>query len=1218
MDSGLVRKEIGFGGVVFLFFFLVVVALLLALLSPSVEAYLPPVINLTGDNASNYLQDFETYGLGHDWGFNNGASGTANTDVCKLNGCYNFSNKTRGTGNHDRLNMSSNNFTVGNGFTFAAWVWHNTSIDGSNSQGYFFFGNDDANNEWYMEQGTSGDHPTFRAANGSVDATAGAGDIDTSRVWVWKVVVYDGVNGLLYTYADNVMTLNSSENFGDLNHSVSDDVWLGVSKSNIDLYGYMDEILIWNSTLTPSELTEIYNSQRFGTPPTRDLYISNLTKSGDIWNVSVSNWGTSASGIFNVTWKLDGSTVCINQSATLTTGQVGTFLCNLSGTGTDKIDLYIDLEGSVVEDDESNNNISFPLIRNSRPFLTPDVNTTWMAANPSTPGEDAWQSHKTFVSENFTLSWTADNLDPRGKKAWENAVGCYINNYNYSANDACQYAMNHLQGWLNGTISVSDISAGSTQNTWGIGHVALTYDLMYNNLTTLERQVFGKRLNDICADMMYNSHQVYLDTQTQTFGNGKMFGSLVTLSCLAGNGVDDDNPVAMYYPSDAKIAYSSGDEFLRRSERATKGLQADRVGEGILYSNYGMFNLARVLWWVKDTGYFVYNESDIDGALLGFLNYFLRFDSQNGADISDNTQYSKFYTFGDSHPYDELGEDNIVGADVLTIMSLLTSNQTLKDAVKTIREWQYRNESAVAYIRPMAGIFYDSIAWNEANNMSVSQLSSAFDAVYRGPTWDYVYYRPTRNYINDTVIIVDGGDIPSEGHPNSEFDIFVSSLGVDWVSYPYVPYEDDVRSEWFGNTLTLQNSTATGYIGLGVTTPALNQIYGGAAEPTTACYPSCNYMPDGYRGTLDEYGNFSSGFVAKMTAKYTNTDVDPYRKVIVQDYGTYGFLIEHVRVNRTTSGYTGLSIININESINSTITGTDLLLMQRGNSNKHYEVEVLYNDSSIYLWKWANNTRASDSKTSFGGLNVTYARYEWYSDNATDWDLVLLHHWYLGSEPSYTVFNNGTDFGYNNGSANISLNLGETDWYTLDAGEEAGSPPDTTPPTWSQSPINQSTYNNTLPLYDLNATDDTAISQYHINDTTNFNITSLTGIVGVITRIPGNYSLNVSVNDTSNNILTSVFNWEIKEYIITPPAATNISDVKAACNDASEGLGKLGIQLGTIAVVVILLFIVGGLYGLGTGSIDLDSGMLKTLAITIIVLAVAIAVGLSIIGGTCV
>lgn len=86
------------------------------------------------------------------------------------------------------------------------------------------------------------------------------------------------------------------------------------------------------------------------------------------------------------------------------------------------------------------------------------------------------------------------------------------------------------------------------------------------------------------------------------------------------------------------------------------------------------------------------------------------------------------------------------------------------------------------------------------------------------------------------------------------------------------------------------------------------------------------------------------------------------------------------------------------------------------------------------------------------------------------------------------------------------------------------SPPDSKAPTWDEIPANQTISTSELFSTDFNATDISGISAYFINDTFNFTIDNTTGILTNLSLLQEtNYYINVSVNDTFNNINSTIF-----------------------------------------------------------------------------------------------
>ena len=99
--------------------------------------------------------------------------------------------------------------------------------------------------------------------------------------------------------------------------------------------------------------------------------------------------------------------------------------------------------------------------------------------------------------------------------------------------------------------------------------------------------------------------------------------------------------------------------------------------------------------------------------------------------------------------------------------------------------------------------------------------------------------------------------------------------------------------------------------------------------------------------------------------------------------------------------------------------------------------------------------------------------------------------------------------------------------------------PDSVAPTWVTIPVDQNTVKGAPFFYDVNATDNVAIAQYFINDTANFNIDAVTGVITNASVLElGEYFLNISVNDTSGNILSEVITITVLPDSVAPTWVT--------------------------------------------------------------------------------
>lgn len=103
---------------------------------------------------------------------------------------------------------------------------------------------------------------------------------------------------------------------------------------------------------------------------------------------------------------------------------------------------------------------------------------------------------------------------------------------------------------------------------------------------------------------------------------------------------------------------------------------------------------------------------------------------------------------------------------------------------------------------------------------------------------------------------------------------------------------------------------------------------------------------------------------------------------------------------------------------------------------------------------------------------------------------------------------------------------------------------DTTPPYFTDgTPTNQTIDNVTALSYDVNASDETALSGFIIDDTTNFTINFASGLLTNKTQLKvGYHPINVTINDTSNNKNSTVMSVNVTEAVLdtcTCPGAGN-------------------------------------------------------------------------------
>jgi len=975
-----------------------------------------------GNDDAGFHTDFSKVGT---------ATCISDLDVCKWYGCLNLS-----VDGSDYLSGSSA-FTLTDDLSVVFWVYPTQAITGSSSQGFYAVGVDNGN-FLYSEEGDYGLNTKWDAVNGEVGSSIGSSFGSQTGVWTHYAIVYNGTRYIVYQ--NGVEVENEADAFGNLNYSISSLITVGLGK--IDAVGYMDEFKIYNNSLNATEVLSLYDDQRAGTPPELDLIVESisvddslnvmydfsssvnaLNLSGTIpLSYSIKNTGIlNDSGSFNVTVYVNDVVICDDRT-TLTKGQTKSFTCQLAKSeafisGYVKVDSYSEITESAYSGGDDDNNVY--LIHydmRAHPKIIPPINITYVSNSGNALAYNVYTTFLNFVSDNFNPSWSASSVDPRGKKGYENALSCMLSGYSVS-DTACTYAWNHLEGWL---VDVSDWGevADDVQAYHDTHFVAATYDIMFPNMTKVQADKYSVGLMNICTDLFgMNNVRPDLDDALVFAGNGKGFGSGMAYPCLAVLGEVDSNPSSYYVRDDFTTATSTVTGWLTRVDRHLMGdMNGSGMPEGYLYWNYALYHLVGLLYYDQQTdimGITSLRQEDICGRGESLIYYYLD-NTYNGQTIrGDQNNNARFLSFGDTHSYDDIGEMDIVGASLVTQLALLCDDADIKSALYSIRDLLRSDGSSEGqYRKPLDDIYFYELLEKSSTPMSQANLESKFFFEYED-AWGKAIFRDGYDYENDTVVVVDGGDMPSFGHPNAEFDLTVYALGEPFLDQPQVPNEDDVRSERWHNTLSFSDSTANGY--LGTSTPcgyALNQYYGGATSPSVLDYPDGTYMSDSCRGvTSDYFGKVGLIGGVKMAQPYLGATGIPTRKILMYD----DVILDYYDVTRSSSGLIQFNWLNIYDEFVPTISTTDLSFARVGNGKK-YELSVLDSTLSLSLSGGDTDVVASKRKTDAPNLNVNYSHYRHYG-TGTSADTLFLHHWYDTTDTTTTAkVTAGDDIGVKIGS----------------------------------------------------------------------------------------------------------------------------------------------------------------------------------------------------------
>ncbi|MBT6774591.1 hypothetical protein HOA91_04430 [Candidatus Woesearchaeota archaeon] len=105
---------------------------------------------------------------------------------------------------------------------------------------------------------------------------------------------------------------------------------------------------------------------------------------------------------------------------------------------------------------------------------------------------------------------------------------------------------------------------------------------------------------------------------------------------------------------------------------------------------------------------------------------------------------------------------------------------------------------------------------------------------------------------------------------------------------------------------------------------------------------------------------------------------------------------------------------------------------------------------------------------------------------------------------------------------------------------------ETTPPYFDPTPMDQLVQYSDPFTYDVDGVDDTAVGNYSVNDTTQFTINGSGVITNLIPLHYGPITLNISLNDTFNNVNSTVIIVDVTDTTLPvftePPAAQSVAD----------------------------------------------------------------------------
>ncbi len=982
------------------------------------------VLNLTFDDISDPWKDYSLY---HHTFFPQGGIKWADKASCKLYGCADFSD-TRG----DYLN-STTKFSLNNGIATSFWIYLNREAGDGGSNSYWLMGNNQ-NLKWIEDSGY-GINSHWTAENGMVGDNVGSSKRSQAKKWIHYFIQYN--ESEYRVWKDGALIGNLSQSYGNLNYTVGELIKIGEGLSSIDIEGYLDELMIWNrSDFTNQNILDLYNSQKFGTPPDRDLFVKDIKYELPIdWSssnkelsigasmpiiITIANAGIKDSGDFDFDVELDGKTICSN-SMSLNAKSENNYTCNWEpAEGFHKGKVILDTSNSIKEDNENNNmqRLYIPFLE--RPWFHfgnlewQNVLQPYCEKSKNIIAYDSCSRYKSFVSEDFDKGWYGNNVDPRGKKGRENAMACMLNNYDMSK-EQCKRARNHLFGWASRPLA----SYNNVQAIHELVQVGITYDLMFKTLTKEENILVSKELYDICQ---YITNDVRPDLDNSTLilgGNGRGFGSGMGGFCYTLIGAYDENPTLIQRSEEQYWGSNIPDEWMDRETSYLNAYKDDgwaKYQEGWLYKFYSQYHLLEN--WLFEKRYGL-------GSLDNYQNALCSMGRELVTDVLDNTyngralrndEDNKFRGVqrGDSNSYEDISSGSILGWSIADYYGVLCNDINTKKALLNLRGLAYSSGEST---RSLPEIYIYKQLRDQASPENPSEF---FPKVIFDNANDILTIRTNYSYVNDNVIEIDGGEEKGSGHSQAQ-GYYLYALGEPFLDYEQVPFNDDTRMDVWKNGISLQNTeqAVEGTKGLWNSqcgAAGYNQYYGMQTCPTPKYpedYPNYRQFPLEYGGDLEDYIGTKDAKFAGVYVWRPYKNADPVKEYFVK----FGDLLAKRTIVSNNKEGKGVyhNFINVYNEFTEARNGADLTLSRNG---RNLGISLVYSTQQFTLGGGQSDINICFAKTDCSGSNRGNSQYRrtYLYTTSNDVDFILAHHWYYdGKKQPITALTSADDKGLQQG-----------------------------------------------------------------------------------------------------------------------------------------------------------------------------------------------------------
>ena len=263
------------------------------------------------------------------WGGNDGTNSGATLASGKVNGSYSFDGSDNNIFIEDTIGLNSTEVTA------SIWI---KSIGDTTNRRFLTFGS--TLQSRYVMGIQSGEIRTYDDILNEGQTDIVYSSFENNR-WYYYVTVFNS-NGSKYIYLDGEW-IYTDENGGSLKNLSATKTWIGSQIDDNYWNGSIDEVLIYNRSLTAAEIKQIYDGSKAG----GHTMNSSQTSIGDNWTLGVRGLDYSSIGD-----EVNSSSVLILNSVPL----VSQVILNTTSSTNDTTQ---NLTGYVVANDFDSDNITY-------------------------------------------------------------------------------------------------------------------------------------------------------------------------------------------------------------------------------------------------------------------------------------------------------------------------------------------------------------------------------------------------------------------------------------------------------------------------------------------------------------------------------------------------------------------------------------------------------------------------------------------------------------------------------------------------------------------------------------------------------------------------------------------------------------------------------------------------------------------------------------------